>query len=339
MILNETKICEHSPDNCVQFGNNINLSVEKISHCYHINWTTMDNLVFEDCIDYGNESWFGGPENLVQYWPFNNMTFKSSSYVTKQDDDQAIAEPYWVSTSGFYIFVDKTTPLFINSNNDYHNGLCLIGKQSNPYLPRGKTYLGYKICAHLDVRSAHINAVKQELKTPSGIPDRRMIQHPIWSTWVKFKVDVNESAVLRFAEEIVSNGFNNSQIEIDDNWETCYGSGQFNLSRFPDMKNLSTKLHEMGFRVTLWNHPFVNTNCELFSFLKSKGYLIQTQEGNITCDWWNGVGGVVDFTNPEAAMWYLNHRQSMMAQNKIDSLKLDAGESGWLPQVNIRLQF
>lgn len=330
----KTSICDHNQDDCIQFGNDLTLSVEKIDQCYYVNWTTSKDQKLQDCINYGTDTWYGGPENHQQYWPFNNMTFKQYSYVTKEEDFQAIAEPYWVSSSGFYIFVDKSSPLFIDANNDFPNGLCLFAKQADPYLPRGRTHLGYKICAYDNIRTAHINAVRHELGTPTGLPDKRMIQHPIWSTWVRFKADVNETAVLQFAQDIKSHGFNNSQIEIDDDWETCYGSNKFNLSRFPDMPKLGEDLHRMGFRVTLWTHPFVNTDCEEFEILKSKGYLIENQYGNLSSKWWNGIGGVVDFTNPDAARYFFDHRKSLMTQNNIDSLKLDAGESSWPPQVN-----
>ena len=143
------------------------------------------------------------------------------------------------------------------------------------------------------------------------------------------------TSVLQFAKQIVNNGFNNSQLEIDDNWETCYGSVTFNKSRFANMKKLSNTLKKMGFRVTLWNHPFINLNCPLQKEAKSKGYLVKDQNGNVDSVWWDGNGSVVDFTNSEAAKWFVQRHLDMMKKNGIDSLKFDAGESSWLPQVNI----
>ncbi|XP_054278064.1 myogenesis-regulating glycosidase-like [Macrosteles quadrilineatus] len=326
-------LCTDDAD-CIQFGK-IKLKAVKDGQCYNFNWTTSGNLTLGDCYDYGSDNWYGGPENNVQYWPFNNMTFKDFSYITKMEANQGVAEPYWVTSSGFYIYVDKKSPLFIDANNEYTNGLCLIAKQYPPYLPRGGTYLGYKVCAYDDAREAHMNAVKHDLGSPTGIPDPRMIKHPVWSTWARYKLLVNETAVKQFAQDIVDNGFNNSQLEIDDNWETCYGSSQFNTSRFPNMPSLGKYLHKLGFRITLWNHPFVNKNCPLFSTLQDDGYLVKDQSGNVVSTWWDGEAGAVDFTNPDAARWFLNYHRDMMANNHIDGLKLDAGESSWLPQIPV----
>ena len=45
----------------------------------------------------------------------------------------------------------------------------------------------------------------------------------------KTQADINESTILEFGRAIASNGFSSSQIEIDDNWESCYGEATFNL--------------------------------------------------------------------------------------------------------------
>ena len=50
-----------------------------------------------------------------------------------------------------------------------------------------------------------------------------MIAHPVWSTWAKFKMAVNQTLVLSYAHDIVDHGFNCSQVEIDDRWSPYYG--------------------------------------------------------------------------------------------------------------------
>ena len=46
-----------------------------------------------------------------------------------------------------------------------------------------------------------------------------MIKSPIWSTWAKFKININETVIINYAKEILGNGFSNSQIEIDDGFD------------------------------------------------------------------------------------------------------------------------
>ena len=53
-------------------------------------------------------------------------------------------------------------------------------------------------------------------------------------------------------------------LSLDDNWERCYGDAVFDESsgKFPDPKGLVKKIkEELGYRVTLWIHPFVNLEC------------------------------------------------------------------------------
>lgn len=46
-----------------------------------------------------------------------------------------------------------------------------------------------------------------------------MIERPVWSTWARYKTEINESRLIEFANEIVANGFEDGQFEIDDYWE------------------------------------------------------------------------------------------------------------------------
>lgn len=43
-----------------------------------------------------------------------------------------------------------------------------------------------------------------------------MLQNPIWTTWARFKTDVNQAKVLKYAQEIVERGMQRSVMEIDD---------------------------------------------------------------------------------------------------------------------------
>ena len=58
-----------------------------------------------------------------------------------------------------------------------------------------------------------------------------MFSYPVWSTWAQYKTDINESTIIKFAEDIVNYGFNNSHLEIDDKWENCYSQ----ISNFTQM--------------------------------------------------------------------------------------------------------
>ncbi|CRL02784.1 CLUMA_CG015748, isoform A [Clunio marinus] len=293
----------------------------------------------EDCVDLGNATkvnWFGGNQQRHQYYPIQNMTHKHNSYVTKAVQNQAIAERYWLNSNGIFIRVDNDAPLFIDQHNENEGFMCLQAKRALPYDIYHRSFdFKYHVGIGLNARDAHMQAVKRFLGKPSGHPDEKMVEQPIWSTWARYKRDVNEGVVMEFAQEIINNGFT-GQLELDDDWEICYGSLTFNKQKFPDIKDLTDKLHTIGFnRITLWIHPFVNKNCEpYYTNAKRKGHFLTNRQNSTDTSWWNSEkneAAYLDFTKTEVSKWFHQHLTQLLASSGVDSYKFDAGESSWGP--------
>lgn len=236
-----------------------------------------------------NTQWFGGPQIRYQHWPIQGMYYEEEPYVTTHPNNIAIAERYWLSSRGIYIYVSEKDPLFIDQNNVEEKHLCLIAKNKNPYPKRDKITLNYEIGLFGDPKLAHRNVIEKHFGKPSNHPNPLMVEHPIWSTWAQYKVNINDAVVLKFAKDIKKYGFNNSQIEIDDNWETCYGSAEFDPIKFPDVPGLVQQLKDLGFHVTLWIHPFINEECEE-SYIEANdpGYFVKNEDGVVHTTWWQG---------------------------------------------------
>lgn len=218
-----------------------------------------------DCLrlNIGQEFWYGGPSLLRQEWPFDKVTLTNYSMVSKTDRGSAISERYWLNSKGVFVYIEPFTPLFVDQNVHNNNSLCLSAQNSAPYNNRrDRISLVYFIGGHKNSQLVHLEAVKRFLGRPVDIADKRMVQYPIFSTWARYKKDINEHVVERFADQILENNFPNSQLEIDDDWEQCYGSLSFNVERFPNIVSLVKRLKDRGFRITLWVHPFINKRCE-----------------------------------------------------------------------------
>lgn len=233
-----------------------------------------NGFVATDCIDLDSSrlNWFGGPQQKEQYWPVQKLTLRNYAYVSKEQDNCGVTERYWLNSVGAFVYVDQDAPLFLNQNID-SNTLCLQAKAELPFDRLAKAFtFNYYVGVGADARKVHLEAVNYFLKKPTGVPDARMVRHPIWSTWARYKADINETIVLNLANEILANRFNNSQFEIDDDWEVCYGALTFSQKKFPGIQNLTRTLKAKGFRVTLWIHPFINKGCEpWYSEAKQKG--------------------------------------------------------------------
>ena len=192
----------------------------------------------------------------------------------------------------------------------------------------------YTVCSFNSVQQAQLHAINNMFGFPSNVPDELMFRKPIWSTWARYKVNINQSLVMQFAQEIIDNGFSNSQIEIDDDWETCYGELEFSPTKFPDPKGMVDALKQMGYRVTLWVHLFINRNCPLFDEYLSKGYFVKDQQGNVKTGWWNSNdSAAIDMTNSEARTSFFSRLAALKEQTGLDGYKFDSGESGYLPQL------
>lgn len=198
-----------------------------------------------------------------QKYPLEESIQTYSAAVTKEDDHGSIAERYWLNSAGEYYYVHPEVPLFVDHGNILNNHICFAAQIAPPYSSsKTQNNLVYDIWFHDNVKTAHQDAVERYLGKPSGLPDFRMVQHPIWSTWAQYSRDIDETKLLDFAYQIVENGFNNSQFEIDDLWETCYGSLTVDEGKFPNFINLVDEIKGLGFRVAMWIHPFINRNCE-----------------------------------------------------------------------------
>jgi len=280
-------------------------------------------------------NWFGGNQQRQQLYPIQKMTHKHNSYLTKEEFNQAIAERYWLSSNGLFIHVDNDAPLFIDQNNEHPGFMCLQAKRALPYDIYHTTFdFTYHVGIGLNARDTHMQAVARILGKPTGHPDERMVREPVWSTWARYKRDVNEAVVKEFAQEILNNNFY-GQFELDDDWEVCYGALTFNTNKFPNIKGLTDALHDKGFRVTLWIHPFINDDCEsYYTDAKNKGRLVTDHKGSVKTQWWNSGSqraAYIDFTKSEVANWFVEHLQALQKSAGIDSYKFDAGESSWTP--------
>ncbi|CAH2258723.1 jg5405 [Pararge aegeria aegeria] len=306
-----------------------------------IKWDSYEPIRFEDCLDFGSKHWYAGPMQIDQIYPIEGAHQNYSAYVSKELDNGAIVERYWLNSAGEYIYVNPQVPLFVDYNLIHPNHICLGAQLAAPYSTRRNyTELSYDFWFLPNVKKAHKHAIAHYLGKPSGLPDFRMVQHPIWSTWAQYSQNITGEKVIEYANQIIAHGFNNSQLEIDDLWETCYGSLEVDTNKFPNLTHLVEEVKALGFRVTIWVHPFINSNCDpVYTDALNNGYLVLDEAGTAAANWWNPNGsipGLVDFTKPAAAEWWYNRVKNLIDTYGIDSIKFDAGESSFSPQIAVQ---
>nr|WP_198665477.1 glycoside hydrolase family 31 protein [Thermus sediminis] len=106
--------------------------------------------------------------------------------------------------------------------------------------------------------------------------------------------------------------------------------------RYPNPAGFVRRLKRLGFRLCLWEYPYVSIHHPLFAELAAKGYFLCDEQGNPYVYHWDPEpfgelltplppSGLLDFTRAEAWRWWQERHQELF-QLGVDVMKTDFGE-------------
>ena len=338
-----------STDICLEWKNDRMLTIN-FSHlttpqldCYDFQWDALACTDQEliDCYNISSAHWYGGYQDKIQPWPFETINRTMVAYVANDSyigEIGGVLERYWFSSKGTGIFIYNDVPLYFSMNNPPEL-MCFSAKYDRyPYLNHDHRYpyLKYTICQADNVKDIHLKMTKLFIPKPAAVPDMNLFRYPIWSTWAQYHKNINQSNVLSYANAILQNNFTHAQIEIDDNWTPAYGDMEFDAVKFPNATDMIKDLDDLGFRVTVWVHPFFNLDSQSFIEAASQFFLIRAFESPrpALTSWWDGkLAGILDPSNPAAVTWYQSKLNILKTKYNVSSFKFDAGEAAWLPHI------
>ncbi len=258
-----------------------------------------------------NEKWWGGAVLDGRNSPLNDKPFFYNQWANCKTNQAA---PFFISDKGRYIWSEK--PLKIEFKDDK-----IFVESIGGIVWQGK--------AGETLRDAFLYGSKNFFPPSGKIPDPLLITSPQYNTWIELQYNQNEKDILKYAGDIVRNGFPVGVIMIDDNWQDRYGTWKFDCEKFSNPKAMIEKLHSMGFKVMLWIVPFISPDSPVYRNLSEKKLLIfedQEKTKPAKIEWWNGVSALVDLSNPEGLKWFKDQLNNLVREFGVDGFKLDAGD-------------
>ncbi len=291
--------------------------------------------------------WYGGGERIVQDWPLDSNPVSAAPFVTydySPDGTLNIATPLWfgAGTCGGAVGVlaagNGELEMGLNRGGD---GLLRLGSRPPPLrvVPAiGQTLVREGPCLTLDLFLAEdvagaFRAALVEIGHPVAAPPAVLFEQPIWTTWARYKMAIDQATTLAFAADIVAHGFGRAVLEIDDRWQANYGDLRFDPVKFPDPAAMIATLHAQGFAVTLWTPTFFSLGTPAFAEAAAAGYLVRHPADGMPylVRWWQGYGGLLDVSNAVALAWWLAGLRRLQTEYGVDGFKFDAGEANFLP--------
>jgi len=252
------------------------------------------------------EKWYGAAVNEGEKMPFSEGYFLNLNGDIKGNQ----AAPLLLSSKGRYAWSDDPFAFTVSNNEIVFSEFIdtvIIGSG-------GK-----------DLRGAYFKASELFFPPKGLLPDMLLFERPQYNTWIELIYNQNQKDILKYAHDIIDNGFSPGVLMIDDNWAPAYGVFQFRKDRFPDAGAMINELHSMGFKVMLWVCPFISPDSEVSRDLLKRKLVLMNNEGNpgmtwaeastpSIINWWNGYSMVLDFTNPETVDWFSGQLNNMVTE-------------------------
>jgi alpha-D-xyloside xylohydrolase len=156
---------------------------------------------------------------------------------------------------------------------------------------------------------------------------------PLWSygTWMSRMTYFSADEVTGIARRLRDENFPCDVLHLDTGWfaKDWICEWRFNVDKFPDPACFMSALKRDGFRVTLWQTPYIGKGNRLLEEARLKGYLgkAKAEASEASGSDFSGqqIGGHIDFSNVEAVAWYKGMLRELL-QMGASAIKTDFGE-------------
>jgi len=154
---------------------------------------------------------------------------------------------------------------------------------------------------------------------------------PLWSfgVWMSRMTYFSEEEVTEICRRLREEDYPCDVIHLDTGWfETDWlCEWKFNKERFPDPEAFIGKLKKDGFRISLWQLPYIAYNAEQYEEAAANNYISKSERkiGGASNFSVQDYAGTIDFTSKKATEWYKNLLKKLLEMG-VTCIKTDFGE-------------
>jgi len=160
---------------------------------------------------------------------------------------------------------------------------------------------------------------------------------PLWSfgIWMSRMTYFSADEVNEICDRLRQEHYPCDVIHLDTGWfrTDWLCEWKFNPERFPDPKGFVQHLKKNGFKISLWQLPYVAKGAEQLEEAKANHYISQptktedTSTGGASNFSALDYAGTIDFTYPKAVEWYKNQLLKPLLDMGVTCIKTDFGEN------------
>ncbi|MDQ3913206.1 MAG: alpha-xylosidase [Actinomycetota bacterium] len=226
-----------------------------------------------------------------------------------QTPDMYKPVPFFMSNRGYGMFVHTSAPLTLDLGASYNEANVM-------YL--GDDYLDLFV---------FFGTPKEILSEYTALTGRSPTP-PLWSfgLWMGRESYYSEDEVRGVAKKLRDYRIPSDVVHLDVGWfevpHRC--DYKFSESRFSDAAGMISDLKEQGFRLSLWQLPYLNPKNPLHWTAIEEGYVVLTATGDPPAD-----DAIIDMSNPRAVEWY-QEKLARLLEMGVGLLVADFGEAASL---------
>jgi len=220
--------------------------------------------------------------------------------------------PLFVSSRGYGMFAHTSAPITLDLGGSYDEANVI--------------YLGDAV---FDL-FFFFGSPKEILSEYTAITGRAPLP-PLWSfgLWMGRESYSSEEEVREVAKKLRRERIPSDVIHLDTGWtevpHRC--DFEFSPSRFPHPERMLSDLKESGFRVSLWQLPYLNPENELRAEAIERDHIILSANGKPPVD-----DAVIDLSKPEAVRWY-QRKLAGLLESGVSIFTADFGEAAPLTGI------